>query len=119
MDMTRSKNWLSIQRFRNNLVAFVLLSLPISNQTWAGPSYQDANMEYDFPRPLKVITKLSNGYRFEIVTPKQSEKVLGQNLYGSNSSWFGDEYLIVWPPSIQLLTPKHVPTCSTKYYSLE
>ncbi len=98
MDMATSKNWRSNQRFRNSLVAFVLLNLPISNQTWAGPSYQDTNMEYDFPRPLKVVTKLSNGYRFEIVTPKQSEEILGQSLYGSNSSWFGDEYLIVWPP---------------------
>ena len=80
------------------LIALFLLSYLVPFQSWAGPSYQDANMEFDFPRPLKVISKASNGFRFEIVTPREPEKILGTDSFGSNSSWYGDEYLIVWPP---------------------
>ena len=68
------------------------------NQTLAGPSLSDVQMEYDFPRPLTVVSKDSNGYRFDIVTPKKPNVVLGKDYYASNSSWYGDRYLIVWPP---------------------
>lgn len=90
--------WRTGHRSQSILSAVVLLNLLIPIHSWAGPSYQDANMEYDFPRPLKVISKVSNGFRFEIVTPKEPEKIIGKDNFGSNSSWYGDEYLIVWPP---------------------
>ncbi len=38
-------------------LVLILFGLLAPNYALAGPSYQDANMEYDFPRPLKIVTK--------------------------------------------------------------
>ena len=96
--MIRFKLWRSNMRLQNIPIALVILPLLLPNQSWAGPSLKDIDMEYEFERPLKVVSKIHNGFRFEIVTPKESEKILGKDFYASNSSWYGDQYLIVWPP---------------------
>jgi len=80
------------------LMTLFLLCLLLPNQAWAGPSYQEDEMEYGFSRPLKVVSKMSNGFRFDIVTPEQSVKVLGSDVYYSDSSNYGDTYLVAWPP---------------------
>jgi len=79
-------------------MALVVLNLLLPSQSWAGPSLKDLEMEYEFQRPLKVDSKMSNEFRFDIVTPKDVESILGNDIFASNSSGYGDQYLIVWPP---------------------
>ena len=83
-----------LRRITVGLVLTLLMVLP----AMGGPSLKDSEMEYEFQRPLKVVSKMSNEFRFDIVTPKASETILGKDSFASNSSWYGDEYLIVWPP---------------------
>lgn len=95
--MTTFKLWRLNLRFRNISMALVVLHLLLPNHAWAGPSLKDLEMEFEFHRPLIVVSKMSNGFRFDIVTPKVSETILGKDIFASNSSWYGDQYLIVWP----------------------
>jgi len=88
----------SIQLFQTVLGTLALLNLLFPNHSWAGPSLKDITFEYEFQRPLKVVSKMSNGFRFDIVTPKDPQRRLGKDYDNSNSSRYGDEYLIVWPP---------------------
>lgn len=94
--MTTIKLWRSNQRIRNILLPLILIGLLAPAQSWSGPRYE--KLEYDFPRPLKVTSKVSNGFRFDIVTPKGVVEVLGRDSTYSESDLYGDEYLIVWPP---------------------
>ena len=67
-----------------------LILFAISSTAIAGPSAED--MDYNVVRPLKMVTKVSNNIRFDIITPKDAiARVAG----GEEASWYSDELVIV------------------------
>ena len=64
----------------------LLLALPI--QVFAGPSAED--LDYGVIRPLVVTTKITNGLRFDVITPKSFALKDRQE-----AGWYSDELLIV------------------------
>jgi len=69
---------------------FAVLAMSIAPQTAsAGPSSED--MDYSVTRPLKVVTKVSNGIRFDVITPLAHTNVEG----GQDSFWYTDELIVI------------------------
>ena len=67
-----------------------LILFAISITAIAGPSAED--IDYSVARPLRVMTKVSNNIRFDIITPEAPHLNVDG---GENASWYSDELLIV------------------------
>ena len=69
------------------------LSLILPFHVFAGPSAE--YLDYSVVRPLVVTTKISNGLRFDVITPQSLPfKESPQKRY-YEAGWYGDELLIV------------------------
>ena len=69
-------------------IRILSLSLVLPIQVFAGPSTED--LDYSIIRPLVVTTKISNGLRFDVITPKSFALRDRQE-----AGWYSDELLIV------------------------
>ena len=69
-------------------IRILSLSLVLPIQVFAGPSAED--LDYSVIRPLVVTTKISNGLRFDVITPKSFSLEDRQE-----AGWYSDELLIV------------------------
>ena len=69
------------------VILLVLVTPPI----WAGPSA--ANLDYSFSRPLLIDSRYVNGFRFDIIRPRDRFEIL------EDSQWmaeiYADNFLIV------------------------
>ena len=69
------------------------LSLILPFHVFAGPSAE--YLDYSVVRPLVVTTKISNGLRFDVITPQSFPfKDLPQNRY-YEAGWYADELLVI------------------------
>lgn len=71
-------------------IAVIGISSFVPIRIAAGPSYED--MEYNISRPLTVKTTVKGDYRFDIILPAKPNFDVPD---GQNSSWYGDEMLVV------------------------
>ena len=69
-------------------IRILSLSLVLPIQVFAGPSAED--LDYSVIRPLVVTTKISNGLRFDVITPKSFALEDRQE-----AGWYSDELLVV------------------------
>ena len=70
------------------LLIILFLSTSIQANSFAGPSAED--LDYGVIRPLIVTTRLSNGLRFDVITPKSFTLKDRQE-----ARWYSDNLLIV------------------------
>ena len=73
---------------RGKFIRILSLSLVLPMQVFAGPSAED--LDYGVIRPLVVTTRISNGLRFDVITPKSFALEDRQE-----AGWYSDELLIV------------------------
>jgi hypothetical protein len=69
--------------------AMALMLLP-SGYSLAGPDTKD--LSHAYPRPLKVVSHISNGIRFDVITPEEPVDILED---GEEASWYQDGLFIV------------------------
>tara|TARA_A100001011_G_scaffold22931_1_gene22931 strand:+ start:316 stop:891 length:576 start_codon:yes stop_codon:yes gene_type:complete len=69
-------------------ISILAASLMLAAPAKAGPSAED--LDYRVIRPLVVTTKISNGLRFDVITPKSFALEDRQE-----AGWYSDELLIV------------------------
>ncbi len=69
-------------------IRILSLSLVLPMHVFAGPSAED--LDYGVIRPLVVTTKISNGLRFDVITPKSFALEDRQE-----AGWYSDELLVV------------------------
>jgi hypothetical protein len=84
--MVVEKLWRDRRRLQQAAVAIALIVF--ATPTWAGPSPEDMN--YSIDRPLKIITKVSNGTRFDLILP--TEPFLKNH---NMASWYQDQLLVI------------------------
>ena len=77
----------------------LILLLVFPMLAFAGPSAED--LDYSFSRPLLVESKFVNGFRFDIIRPKDRFAILEDVPYMADM--YGDNFLIVVGLSNQIV----------------
>ena len=83
-----------------SLLLFAFSLAQLVAPAWASPAL--TNIELSVPRPLMIESRIVNGFRFDIINPKDPQKFLGNWRLALD---FGDSYLIIrdereFPPKV-------------------